>query len=416
MDFLTDRLSAQYGSFPEPVIVLYTGQIVYSNEAGQALLQREDFPQDLLPALAEHPGAMEIALGQTFYFVTVSPLPEGDLLVLRDLDPPEEKKHPFSNAVYRMRECLSNFSATQWKMQQVLEANGLLDGLEQDLANQNRLVFQMLRLTRQAELTQELNNKSFPREEGFDLAMVCQGMADEATWLADLAGVRFSYSSNVDHLPFKASKSLLTQMLLALVSNGVRAAGKGGEVELKLHADQRSLGDHLVLGGTGRPDGTAHLDLSGPPQVVDVFQDDRFLLQNAVGVGLHQLGLDPLPGKGPHQGHRHQGHNDEQGDLHRQSSPQPSGDEGHQAARAEPDGNQSSRDAFHTGKHDQQDQPYSLHTQKSLPPFSRIQKYTKLPSHLTIVLYHTSHRPGNQNFQGEPVKFSCFRHLCPLVR
>ena len=49
----------------------------------------------------------------------------------------------------------------------------------------------MLRLTRQAELTQELNDKAFPREEGFDLAMVCQGMADEAAWLADLAGVRF---------------------------------------------------------------------------------------------------------------------------------------------------------------------------------------------------------------------------------
>ena len=237
MDFLTDRLSEQYGSFPEAVIFLYAGQILYSNEAGQALLKKEDFPQDLLPALAEHPGGMEIALGKTFYFVTVSQLQEGDLLVLRDLDPPPEKKHPFSNAVYRMRECLSNLSATQWKMQQVLEDNGLLDGLEQDLANQNRLVFQMLRLTRQAELTQELNYKSFPREEGFDLAMVCQGMADEATWLADLAGVRFSYSTNVDHLPFKGSKSLLTQMLLALVSNGVRAAGKGGEVEMKFHAE-----------------------------------------------------------------------------------------------------------------------------------------------------------------------------------
>ena len=44
--------------------------------------------------------------------------------------PPPEKKHPFSNAVYRMRECLSNLSATQWKMQQVLEDNGLLDGLD----------------------------------------------------------------------------------------------------------------------------------------------------------------------------------------------------------------------------------------------------------------------------------------------
>lgn len=91
MDFLTDRLSEQYGSFPEAVIFLYAGQILYSNEAGQALLKKEDFPQDLLPALAEHPGGMEIALGKTFYFVTVSQLQEGDLLVLRDLDPPPEK-------------------------------------------------------------------------------------------------------------------------------------------------------------------------------------------------------------------------------------------------------------------------------------------------------------------------------------
>ena len=260
MDFLTDRLSEQYGSFPEAVIFLYAGQILYSNEAGQALLKKEDFPQDLLPALAEHPGGMEIALGKTFYFVTVSQLQEGDLLVLRDLDPPPEKKHPFSNAVYRMRECLSNLSATQWKMQQVLEDNGLLDGLEQDLANQNRLVFQMLRLTRQAELTQELNYKSFPREEGFDLAMVCQGMADEATWLADLAGVRFSYSTNVDHLPFKGSKSLLTQMLLALVSNGVRAAGKGGEVEMKFHAENGRCVISVRDTGVGIPeDRMSHL-------------------------------------------------------------------------------------------------------------------------------------------------------------
>lgn len=133
-----------------------------------------------------------------------------------------------------MRECLSNFTAVQWKMKRVLEENHLMGDFDQDLANQSRLIFQMLRLTRQAELTQELNDKAFPREEGFDLAMVCQGMADETTWLADLAGVRFSYSSNVEHLPFQGSKSLLTQMLLALVSNGVRAAGKEGEVERKL--------------------------------------------------------------------------------------------------------------------------------------------------------------------------------------
>lgn len=238
MDLLTSRLDVQFGSFPEPVILLDAGQILYSNEPGQQLLESEAFPRDLLAALAEHPGStLEIALGSATYRVTVSPLEEGELLVLRPLPQGEEKKHPFSNAVYRMRECLSNFTAVQWKLKRVLEENHLLGTFDQDLAHQSRLIFQMLRLTRQAELTQELNDKTFPREEGFDLAMVCQGMADEATWLADLAGVRLAYSSNVEHLPFQGSKSLLTQMLLALVSNGIRAAGKDGEVEMKLHAE-----------------------------------------------------------------------------------------------------------------------------------------------------------------------------------
>ena len=83
--------------------------------------------------------------------------------------------------------------------------------------------------------------------------MVCQGMADETTWLADLAGVRFSYSSNVEHLPFQGSKSLLTQMLLALVSNGVRAAGKEGEVEMKLHAEHGRCVISVRDSGVGIP-------------------------------------------------------------------------------------------------------------------------------------------------------------------
>ena len=112
----------------------------------------------------------------------------------------------------------------------------------------------MLRLTRQAELTQELNNKVFPREEGFDLAMVCQGMAEEAGWLADLAGVRFSYSSNVENLGFQGSKSLLTQMLLALVSNSIRAAGKDGVSEMRFHAENGRVIISLRDSGMGIPE------------------------------------------------------------------------------------------------------------------------------------------------------------------
>ena len=247
------------GSFPEPVLLLDGDQVIYANEPGQALLQEEAFPAELLAALAEHPGsAMETALGEAFYRVTVSPYDVGMLVVLRPLPPAEEKRHPFSNAVYRMRECLSNFTAVQFRMKRVLQEHHLLGGLEQDLANQSRLIYQMLRLTRQAELTQELNDKAFPREEGFDLAMVCQGMADEATWLADLAGVRFTYTSNVEHLPFQGSKSLLTQMLLALVSErgpGRRERWGGGDEAPRGERPVRHLPPGHRRGHSGGPDG-----------------------------------------------------------------------------------------------------------------------------------------------------------------
>ena len=57
MDFLTDRLSEQYGSFPEAVIFLYAGQILYSNEAGQALLKRKTSPKICCPPWPSTPAA-----------------------------------------------------------------------------------------------------------------------------------------------------------------------------------------------------------------------------------------------------------------------------------------------------------------------------------------------------------------------
>ena len=65
MDPMTSHLDQTFGSFPEPVLLLDGDQVIYANEPGQALLQEEAFPAELLAALAEHPGsAMETALGE----------------------------------------------------------------------------------------------------------------------------------------------------------------------------------------------------------------------------------------------------------------------------------------------------------------------------------------------------------------
>ena len=90
MDPMTSHLDQTFGSFPEPVLLLDGDQVIYANEPGQALLQEEAFPAELLAALAEHPGsAMETALGEAFYRVTVSPYDVGMLVVLRPLPPAE---------------------------------------------------------------------------------------------------------------------------------------------------------------------------------------------------------------------------------------------------------------------------------------------------------------------------------------
>ena len=249
------KLEARFGCFPEPALYFSGGQVLYANEPGEQLLRREDFPLEFLLALAEHPGgAMEIARGDDIFRITVSRFDDGDLLILRPLDAPAEETHPFSNAVFRMRECLSSLFSVQERLRSELEERELTEDFLRVLSDQNRLSCQMLRLTRQAELTQELDDRSFPREEGFDLAMVCRGMADETAMLADLAGVRFTYVSNTEHLPFKASKSLLTQMLLALVSNGIRAAGREGEVEMKLRAEGGRVVISVKDSGVGFPE------------------------------------------------------------------------------------------------------------------------------------------------------------------
>lgn len=244
MDPNTSRLSEIFGSFPEAVILLEDSAVRYCNEHGHQLVQGEDFPTELLFSLAEHPGdAIEVASSAAIYRVTVSPFEGGTLLVLRLIPSRENQEHPFSHATYRLRESITNLTTTNLQLRLALEDRGLDESFLRELANENRFTYQLLRLVRQAELNEDLNHKSFPREEGFDLAQVCSGMADEAVWLAEYAGVQFSYSSNVTHLAFQASKSLITQMILAVVSNAIRAAGKGGHVEMRFQA----AGDRCVI-------------------------------------------------------------------------------------------------------------------------------------------------------------------------
>lgn len=248
---LIPYLDPKFGTFPEPVLFIYGGQVAYTNESAAALLDTKPELGELACALAEHPAAgCDLSVGDSLYFATVSEMDGGELVVLRPQETPEEgRPHPFSAAVKRMRESLTLLASVQQKLRRDLPEDSHL----QDMATQSKLLYQMLRLVRHTELTEALNDQEFPMEEGFDLGKVCEEMAAEVTLLADLAGVTFTYSTNAHSLPYKASKSLLTQMLLAVISNGVRAAGRSGTVEMKLHAWEDRCVISVKDTGTGIP-------------------------------------------------------------------------------------------------------------------------------------------------------------------
>lgn len=238
MDSIFFHLQPIFERFPEPVVFLREDRVVYANEAGSEILFDESFSDELLCAVAEHPGdLLEVADKRHSYEVTVSPYEGGSLVVLRPHGHSTQQTHPFSDAVYRMRESLSNLTAVQWQLRRKIRKTVNDPNVERDFAGQNKFIYQMLRLVRQAELTEELNDKTFPKEEGFDLGLLCAGLTDELMWLADMAGVQVSYQTKVGSLPFQGSKSLLTQMLLSIASNGIRAAGKGGKVEMRLQVN-----------------------------------------------------------------------------------------------------------------------------------------------------------------------------------
>ena len=96
MDPMTSHLDQTFGSFPEPVLLLDGDQVIYANEPGQALLQEEAFPAELLAALAEHPAAPWKPPWERLFIGSPSlPYDVGMLVVLRPLPPAEEKRHPF---------------------------------------------------------------------------------------------------------------------------------------------------------------------------------------------------------------------------------------------------------------------------------------------------------------------------------
>ena len=134
----------------------------------------------------------------------------------------------------QFREQLNNLAAAIQLLTPVVREKG---GEQYDpyLAILHQSLYRMLRLLGNVEYL-ELDQCGGPelKMETLDLAGLCRELARQAEPLLELAEVRFSYEEETGSLLTRGDGRLLRRLLLGLMANAVKAAGKGGRTGLRL--------------------------------------------------------------------------------------------------------------------------------------------------------------------------------------
>lgn len=143
----------------------------------------------------------------------------------------------------QLREQLNNLAAAIQLLTPVVREKG---GEQYDpyLAILNQSLYRMIRMVGNVECL-ELNGCGQPemRQETLDLAGLCRELSRQVSSLTEQAGVTFSYEEDTGSLLTRGDSRMLRRMLLALIANAVKAAGKGGQAGLRLtvHKDRAVL-------------------------------------------------------------------------------------------------------------------------------------------------------------------------------
>ena len=171
----------------------------------------------------------------------------------------------------QFREQMNNLSAAIQLLGPVVREKGGAK-YEPYLAILYQSMYRMLRMLGNVEYLQLTGSQeTAARERSLDLAGLCRELADQVRSLTQQAGVSFSYEEEKGSLLTRGDSRLLRRMLLELIANAVKAAGKGGRAGLRLAVRK----DRAVL--TVWDDG---------PGLPDPKPEPRGLLDRPEGLGL----------------------------------------------------------------------------------------------------------------------------------
>jgi len=265
-------------AIPEPALIAVKGRVTCFNSAAADLFPGLADGAPLPDPLPPRPSGAGLILagGQSWHF-TVSPVEEGTLYLLHTARLEGMSRAQLDGTVRRLREQMG---------QLLLNIQLLGNSLPEDaparsdrLPGMNRSLCQMLRITDQLDLLRDLEGGSFLfRPVTLDLAGLCREVCAAASFLLEQTGVTLNFDSPLASLLVNGDSELLQKLLLELLANGARAAGKGGQLTLTLaRRDERAV---LTLSGPGRDDG------SPLPQLLSGDRPEGRIPQPGEGAGL----------------------------------------------------------------------------------------------------------------------------------
>lgn len=310
-----------FDHFPEPVFYIQAGQIQYSNHAALALEPEWTAGTDTPAVLALEPdeeGVFSCVLAGQEFQAAATRAEDGLLLVLR-----RPVKIPPASVLttlpIQLRELINNVQAAARLLSPLAEESGD-ERARRNLAVLNQSFYRLLRLARHLELAERAGAEDFSAvaQQTIDLAELCREVSYGAAKLAEQAGVDFQEDVPMGIISTVGDWELLEIMLLELVSNALKAAGKGGQAGIRLATNGSRAQITVWDNGPGmsQADLTAMMDGTSPDSLpkpgtglrfglpiaryAAAAHDGAILLESREDQGLRATASLPLkkPGKG----------------------------------------------------------------------------------------------------------------------
>lgn len=241
-------------AIPEPALIAGNGRVVCFNQAASSLFGGLAESAPVPPALSAcEDGAGFVLAGGHSWHMTASALDGGTLYLLHAARLSGMSCAQLDGTARRLREQMGQLFLSAQLLQRSLGDEPHPDQTRR-LADMNRSLCQMLRLVEQLDLLRDLEEDCLPfLPATLDLAGLCREVCAGAAGLLELTDVRLDFSSPLSSLLVAGDSALLERLLLELISNSARAAGKGGQLTLTLsRRDERAV---LSISGSGDDDG-----------------------------------------------------------------------------------------------------------------------------------------------------------------